>query len=101
MILKIIGAVFGYLLCGVVVLELVRLHDRHTTSFIDQWLDDDELEEVLVVILWPFVLVCFLIPWLIGKLVFAFIRVVRTIFTTLTYLVIALINGRDKEHKHE
>lgn len=99
MILKIIGVVFGYLLCGVGVLELIRLHDRHT-GWLDQWLScDDEHDQVIVVILWPFFLVCLLIPWLISKFVFVFIRVVQMIFTTLTYMVVALITGKDKEQK--
>jgi len=99
MILKIIALVFGYLLGGVGVLELIRLHDRHT-DWIHQWLDrDDELEQVSVVILWPFALVYLLMPWLIGKFVFAFIKVVQIIFTTLTYIVVALIKGNDKEQE--
>lgn len=99
MILKIIGAVFGYLLCGVGVLEIIRLHDRHT-DYIDQLLGyDDEIEQVIVVVLYPFFLVGFFIPWLIGKFVFVFIRVVQMIFTTLTYMVVALIKGKDKEHE--
>lgn len=98
MTLKIIGAVFVYLLCGVGVLELIRLHDRHT-NYMSQWLDfDDEFEQVIVVVLFPFILV-YLIPWLIGKFVFVFIRVVQMIFTTLTYMVVALIKGKDKEQE--
>ena len=96
MILKIIGVVFGYLLCGVGVLELVRLHDRHT-DWINQWLaSDDELEQVIVVVLYPFFLVI-LIPWLIGKFVFVFIKAVQMLFTTLAYLIVVLIKGKDKE----
>lgn len=99
MILKIIGGIFGYLLCGVGVLELIRLHDRHT-DYIDQWLEyDDESEQVIVVVLFPYFLVCLFIPWLIGKFVFAFIRVVQMIFTTLTCIVVALIKGKDKEQE--
>ncbi len=95
MTIKIIGAVFGYLLCGVGVLELIRLHDRHT-DYMHQWLEfDDEFEQVIVVVLFPVVLV-YLIPWLIGKFVFAFIRVVQMVFTTLTYMIVALIKGKDK-----
>lgn len=30
MILKIIGLVFGYMLCGIGTLELLKLHDRHS-----------------------------------------------------------------------
>lgn len=97
MILKIIGIVLGYLLCGTGVLELIRLHDRHT-GYLNQWLDhDDETEQVIVVVLYPYFLVCLLIPWLIGKFIFAFIRVIQMIFTTLTYVVVALIKGKDKE----
>lgn len=96
--LKTIGIVFGYLLCGVGVLELIRLHDRHT-DFINQWLNfDDELEQVIVVVLFPFILVQ-LIPWLIGKCIFAFIRVVQITFTALTYIVVALMKGKDKEQE--
>jgi len=99
MILKIIALVFGYLLGGVGVLELIRLHDRHT-DWIHQWLDrDDELEQVSVVILWPFALVYLLMPWLIGKFVFAFIKVVQIMFTALAYMIAALI--KDKEQENE
>ena len=98
MILKIIGAVFGYLLCGVGVLELIRLHDRHT-NYIDQWLEyDDESEQVIAVVLFPIILV-YIIPWLIGKFVFVFIKVVQMIFTTLTYMIVALIKEKDKEQE--
>ena len=98
--LKIIGIVFGYLLCGVGILELIRLHDRHT-DFINQWLSfDDEFEQVIVVVLFPFVLVQ-LIPWLISKCIFAFIRVVQITFTTLTYTIVALMKGKDKEQENE
>lgn len=94
--LKIIGAVFVYLLCGVGVLELIRLHDRHT-NYMSQWLDfDDEFEQVIVVVLFPGALAC-LIPWLIGKFVFVFIRVVQMIFTTLAYTIVALIKGVEGE----
>ena len=56
--LKIIGAIFGYLLCGVGVLELIRLHDRHT-DYMHQWLMfDDEFEQVITVVLFP---VCYIL----------------------------------------
>ena len=94
--LKIIGAIFGYLLCGVGVLELIRLHDRHT-DYMHQWLMfDDEFEQVITVVLFP-VCLLYLIPWLIGKFVFVFIKVVHMIFTTLAYMIVALIKGKDKE----
>ena len=100
MILKIIGAIFGYMLCGVGVLEIIRLHDRHS-DFIHQWMiDDDELEQVIVVGLFPIFLVM-LIPWLICKFVFVFIKVVQMIFTTLTYIIVALMSGKDKEQNDE
>jgi len=96
MILKIIGAVFGYLLCGVGVLELIRLHDRHT-DYVHQFMDlDDEIEQVIVVVLFPVFLLC-LIAGVIGKFVFVFIKAVQMIFTTLAYLIVALIKGKDKE----
>ena len=98
MVLKIIGAIFGYLLCGVGVLELIRLHDRHT-NYIDQWLEyDDESEQVIAVVLFPIILV-YIIPWLIGKFVFVFIKVVQMIFTTLAYMIVALIKEKDKEQE--
>ena len=93
----IIGAVFVYLLCGVGVLELVRLHDRHTDYKHQLLIFNDECEQVIVVTIYPLFLVC-LILLLIGKFVFVFTRVVQIIFTTLTYIVVALIKGRkDKE----
>ena len=92
MILKIIAFVFGYLLCGVGVLELVRLHDRHT-DWIGKWIDDDdEIEQVMVVLLFP-VALSFLILLVVGKIVFWFIKIVQTVFTTLIYTIVALVKG--------
>lgn len=94
MILRIIALVFGYLLCGVGVLELVRLHDRHT-DWIDKWMDDDdEIEQVMVVLLFPVALL-FLIFWVVRKIVFWFIKIVQTVFTTLIYTIVALIRGEN------
>lgn len=98
-ILKIIGAVFVYLLCGVGVLELFRLHDRHT-DYMHQWISEDdstyEAEQIFVVVFYPIFSV-FFIPWLIGKFILAFIRVVRIIFTTLAYTIVTLIKVKDKK----
>lgn len=92
MILKIIALVFGYLLGGVGTLELVKLHDRHS-EWINRWGDDsDELDEVMVVVLFP-VLLLMILLWAIGKAIAFFIKVVRTVFTTIVYTIIALVKG--------
>lgn len=100
MILKIIGAAFVYLLCGVGVLELVRLHDRHS-DFMHRWFDEDddvyEIEQIVVVTLYPFFVLVPFIPWLIGKFIFAFIKAVQIIFTTLVYTVVALVKRENNE----
>lgn len=100
MILKIIALVFGYLLCGVGVLELVRLHDRHT-DWIDKWMDDDdEIEQVMVVLLFPVALL-FLILFVIRKIVFWFIKTVQTVFTTLIYTIVALVKEKDNDTRRD
>lgn len=92
MILKIIALVFGYLLCGVGTLELVKLHDRHS-DWINRWADDsDESEEVFVVVLFP-VLLLMILLWTIEIAIAFFIKVVRTVFTTFVYTIIALVKG--------
>lgn len=92
MILKIIALVFGYLLCGVGTLELVKLHDRHS-DWINRWADDsDESEEVFVVVLFP-VLLLMILLWMIEIAIAFFIKVVRTVFTTFVYTIIALVKG--------
>ena len=92
MILKIIVFTFLYLLCGVGVLELFKLHDRHVEDYEYQWLENDESEGIIITLFFPIYLM-FTIPWLIGK----FIRVVEIIFTALTYIVMALIKSKDKK----
>jgi ABC-type transport system involved in cytochrome bd biosynthesis fused ATPase/permease subunit len=92
MIFKIIGLIFGYLLCGVGTLELVKLHDRHS-EWINRWVDDsDELDEVFVVVLFP-VLLLMILLWAIGKAIAFFIKVVRTVFITIVYIIVALVKG--------
>ena len=92
MIIKIIAFVFGYLLCGVGTLELVKLHDRHS-DWINRWFDDfDELDDVFVVVMFPAWLLMILL-WAIGKASALFIKVVRTVFTTIVYIIIALVKG--------
>lgn len=94
MILKIIGLIFGYLLCGVGTLELVKLHDRKV-DWINRWVDDsDELDEVFVVVLFP-VLLLMMLLWAIGKAIALFIKAVRTVFTTIVYTIVALIRGKN------
>ena len=98
MILRILALVFGYLLCGVGVLELVRFHDRHT-DWIGKWMDeDDEIEQVMVVLLFPVALL-FLFLWVVRKIVFWFIKTVQTVFTTLIYTIVALVKGKDNDTK--
>lgn len=92
MILKIIALVFGYLLCGVGTLELLKLHDRHS-DWINRWVDSfDETDETFVVILFPALLLMMLL-WAIGKAIAFFTKVVRTVFTTIVYTIIALVKG--------
>ena len=92
MILKIIALVFGYMLCGVGTLELLKLHDRHS-DWIDKWVEDsDELEEAFVVTIFPAYLLMILF-WVIGKSIAFFTKAVRTVFTTIVYTIVALIKG--------
>lgn len=80
MILKIIALVFGYLLCGVGTLELVKLHDRKV-DWINRWVDDsDELDEVFVVVLFP-VLLSMMLLWAIGKAIALYLDIYNCCFS--------------------
>lgn len=93
MILKIIAFAFGYLLCGVGTLELLKLHDRHS-EWIDKWVEDsDELEESFVVTIFPAYLLMLLF-WAIGKAIAFFTKAVRTIFTIIVYTIVALVKEK-------
>ena len=92
MILKIIAFTFGYMLCGVGILELLKLHDRHS-EWIDRWVEDsDELEESFVVIIFPAYLLMMLF-WVMSKVIAFFTKAVRTVFTTIVYMIVALVKG--------
>ncbi len=81
-------------------MELVRLHDRHT-DWIDKWMDDDdEIEQVMVVLLFP-VMLLFLILWVVRKIVFWFIKTVQTVFTTLIYTIVALVKEKDNDTRNQ
>lgn len=87
MVLKIIALVFGYLLCGVGVLELVKLHDRKV-DWEHEWLyGSDDVEDMFVVILFPIML--------IPLILMAVIKGIQIVFTTIVYTIVALIRGRN------
>ena len=83
MILKIIALVFVYLLCGVGVLELVRLHDRKV-DWEHEWLfGSDDVEQMFIVVMFPIVLI---------PLIFmAVIKGIQIVFTTIVYTIVALV----------
>lgn len=92
--------IFAYLLIGIAVLEGLLWRDRKV-SFIDQWLDaEDEMEQVLVVIFWPAA-----IPTLGVYILYLglkhLIKGVRIFFTTIVYLVAAIISNKKEEKKPE
>lgn len=97
MIIKIMLLIFAYLLIGIAVLEGMLWRDRKV-SFIDKWLDDhDDWEQTMTVILWPVVL-----PMLWVYLLYIglkhLIKGVRIFFTTIVYLIAAIID-KDREDK--
>lgn len=95
MIIKIILIIFAYLLVGIAVLEGILWRDRKV-SFIDQWIDDeDDVEQMLVVIFWP---MAFLVLWLYALYIGLkhLIKGVRIFFTAIVYLIAAMID-KDKE----
>ena len=98
MIIKVILIIFAYLLIGIAVLEGVLWHDRKV-GFVDSWLYDekDDIEQSLVVILWPAVLPMLWIYLLCIGLKHL-IKAVRIFFTTLVYLIAAIID-KEREDK--
>lgn len=96
MIFKAIFFIFAYLLIGIAVLEGVLWHDRKV-GFVDSWLYDekDDVEQSLVVILWPGVLPKLWIYLLCIGLKYL-IKAVRIFFTTIVYLIAAIID-KDRE----
>ena len=88
MIAKIILFIFLYLVCGVIVLEIVMFHDRHV-KWIDEWLLDSSYDEqVLVVVGMPFYLFK-IILWGFQSLIILLIKLIRTAYTAAIYTIIA------------
>lgn len=83
MIFKIIAFVFGYLLCGVGVLELVKLHDRKVDWEHEWLLDPDDIDQMFVVVLFPIVL--------IPLILIVVIKGIQIAFTTIVYTIVALV----------
>ena len=92
MIIKIILGIFAYLLCGVATLELYFWRDRHCESEMDKFVEDDEIWQVIVVVFFPFFLFLAIL-YVTYKGLLLIIRLIRTLFTTIIYLIIALIKG--------
>lgn len=98
MIIKIILIIFAYLLIGIAVLEGVLWRDRRK-SYIDRWVDDDEDAEMcIVVIFWP-IAIPLLLAYILYILLKHLIKCVRIFFTTIVYLIVAIIDKErgDKE----
>lgn len=93
MIIKVILIIFAYLLIGIAVLEWVLWLDRKTSSS-DKWINkEDDWEQTITVIIWPVVLPML---WIYGLKYL--IKGVRIFFTTIVYLVAAIID-KDREDK--
>lgn len=91
MIFKIILIIFAYLFIGIAVLEIMLWHDRKV-EFIDKWIDEtSDWDQTATVILWPIVLP---ILWIYALKYL--IKGVRIFFTTIVYLIAAIIN-KDRE----
>lgn len=103
MIIKVILIIFAYLLIGCAILEIILWHDRKV-DLTDTWLSDpkDEVEQNLTVILWPFIIPELCIRILVIVIEFMFketgilIKGIRVIFTTLVYVIAAIID-KDRE----
>lgn len=92
MIIKIMLLIFAYLLVGIAVLEWVLWLDRKTSSS-DKWINEkDDWEQTITVILWPVVL-----PMLGIYVLTYLIKGVRIFFTTIVYLIAALIDRPSKK----
>lgn len=103
MIVKVMLIIFAYLLIGCAILEITLWHDRKV-DLTETWLSDpkDEVEQNLTAILWPFIIPELFTRILVIVIEFMFketgilIKVVRIFFTTLVYLIAAIID-KDKE----
>lgn len=92
MIIKVILIIFAYLLIGIAVLEWVLWLDRKTSSS-DKWInEEDDWEQTITVIIWPVVLPML---WVYGLKYL--IKGVRIFFTTIVYLIAALIDKPSKK----
>lgn len=104
MIIKIMLIIFAYLLIGCAVLEIILWHDRKA-DLTDTWLSDpkDEVEQNLTAILWPFIIPELFIRILVIVIEFMFkeigilIKGIRVIFTTLVYVIAAIIDKPSKK----
>ncbi len=97
MIIKVILLIFAYLLIGIAVLEVVLWHDRKVGSY-DNWIDeDDEIDQSLAVMMWP-ILIPTLSIYILHIGLKHLIKGVRIFFTTIVYLIAAMID-KDREDK--
>lgn len=104
MIIKVMLIIFAYLLIGIAILEIILWHDRKV-DLIDTWLSDpkDEVDQTLAAIFWPLIIpeLCIRIPFIVIKFMFKLtgilIKGIRVIFTTLVYVIAALIDKPSKK----
>lgn len=93
-VIKVILIIFAYLLVGIAVLEGLSWYDRqHYDNY--TWIED-EFDQVTVVTFWPFVLIPIILAILYKGLVH-FIKGIRIFFTTVVYLLAAMIDKGKKE----
>lgn len=92
MIIKVILFVFIYLLIGIITLEGIAWYDRKSKS-VYKWVEDhDDVDNVIVVLMWPI-----LLP-IIGVCIFFvglayLIKGIRIFYTTIVYLIIVFIKN--------
>lgn len=92
-VIKVILIIFAYLMVGIAILEGLLWYDRHHYSNYT-WIEDD-FDQVIIVTCWPFVLIPIIFAILYIGLVY-FIKGTRIFFTTIVYLLAAIIsNWRD------